>query len=212
MKRRFGVWLAASAVALTAWGPAASAAVHNYVMTLNGLSENPRVALADSIGHGSATIAYDDVAHTLALHIDFADLTGNTTATHFHAVTSTSGLPSIAFPDPNDAASAVTNVGVATTTPSLAGFPLGVKFGSYTNTLDLTLASSWNPAFVTAQGGIANAEAAFAGALAAGKTYWNVHTSFRGGGEIRGFPVLVPEPAAAAFAAIGFAALLRRRR
>jgi hypothetical protein len=42
---------------------------------------------------------------------------------------------------------------VATTLPTFAGFPLGVTSGTYINTLDLTLASSYNPAFVTANGG-----------------------------------------------------------
>ena len=210
MTRRFGGFLAARSVAVLAVAlltatQSAHATVFSYVMTLNAASENP---VNPSTGTGSATIAYDNVAHTLSLAMTFSGLSGTVTQTHFHAVTATSGLGGDA------AAAAVANVGVATTTPSLVGFPLGVTSGSYSNVLNLTDAGSWNPAFVTAQGSIANAETAFAGALAAGKTYWNVHTSFRTGGEIRGFPVLVPEPATAGLAALGLACLapLRRRK
>lgn len=194
---------AAVLVAIALSGSAADGEVIHYVTTLNAASENP---VNPSTGTGSATIDYDDMAHTLALHMDFSGLSGTTTASHFHAVTATSGLGGDA------AAAAVANIGVATTTPSLVGFPLGVTAGSYTDTLDLTNAGSWNSAFVTAQGSIANAEAAFAGALAAGKTYWNVHTSFRTGGEIRGFPVRVPEPTSVSLAALGFVGLLLARR
>ncbi len=198
LRRWFVQGLAAISVVIALAGSSAYGVVLNYVMTLNGASENP---VNDSVGTGAATIAYDNVAHMLALHMDFSGLTGTVTATHFHAVTATSGLGGDA------AAAAVANVSVATTTPSLVGFPLGVTSGTYTNTLDLTLASSWNPSFVTAQGSVSNAEAAFAGALAEGKTYWNVHTTFRPGGEIRGFPVFVPEPASMALVLIGCLAL-----
>jgi hypothetical protein len=74
-----------------------------------------------------------------------------------------------------------------TTTPTFAGFPLGVTAGTYDNTLDLTQASSFNPAFVTAQGSVANAEAALVQSLADGKAYLNIHSSVYPGGEIRGF-------------------------
>ena len=52
---------------------------------------------------------------------------------------------------------------MATTAPSFVGVPLGVTSGTFNATLDLTLASSFNPAFVTAGGGtVADAEAALA--------------------------------------------------
>src|SRR5439155_23025204 len=44
--------------------------------------------------------------------------------------------------------------------PDISGFPLGVTSGTYDNTLDLTLASSYNPVFVTDEGGVPQAEAA----------------------------------------------------
>jgi hypothetical protein len=189
-------------IALLMMSGTAHADVFHYIVNMNAASENPTNT---STGTASGTVDYDSTLHTLALHLDYSGLSGTVTATHFHAVTATSGVGSDAI------AASVANVGVATTTPSLPGFTLGLSSGSYDGTLDLTSAGSWNPAFVTAQGSIANCEAALAGALVDGKTYWNVHTTFRTGGEIRGFPV-VPEPTTAALAAIGLTGLCTRRR
>ena len=44
--------------------------------------------------------------------------------------------------------------------------------------------------------------------MEAGKTYWNIHSSTVGGGEIRGFLVPVPEPGALAFAGLAAAGLV----
>jgi hypothetical protein len=174
------------------------AAVFQYQVTLNGASESPANA---SAGTGSGTVTYDDAAHSLAISVLFSGLTGTTTASHIHAATAT----------------ALTGTsGVATTTPTFASFPSGVTSGSFNSTLDLTLASSYNPAYVTASGGTtAAAESALASAMAAGKAYLNIHTTFAAGGEIRGFIVPVPEPAetcAAVGAALGAFALYRRSR
>jgi hypothetical protein len=155
----------------------ARAALVQYVVSLSGPNESPVNA---SPGIGSGTVNYDDVAHTLALNVSFSGLTGTTTASHIHAATAVAGTGT---------------AGVATTLPTFAGFPLGVTSGSYLNTLDLTLASSYNPSYVTANGGTtATAEAALATAMAEGKAYWNIHSSTFGGGEIRGFLTPVPEP------------------
>jgi CHRD domain len=125
-------------------------------------------------GH-DATVTTDDVANTL-----FVDVTSGTTASHIHSPTPTPGSGT---------------AGVATTTPTFAGFPLGVTFGHYTNTLDLTLSSSYNPAFITANGGTtAFAEAALLAGLAAGEAYLNIHTTNFPTGEIRGFLTPVPGP------------------
>jgi len=131
--------------------------------------------------------------------VTFAGLLGPTTASHIHAPVLVPGG----------------NAGVATTTPTFAGFPLGVTSGTYLNTLDLTLASSYNPAFVTAHGGTpAGAEAALAGALLNGEAYLNIHTTAFPGGEIRGFLAL-PEPALTGVVAAGllgcFAVLCARQ-
>lgn len=105
--------------------------------------------------------------------------------------------------------------GVATQTPAFAGFPIGVTSGAYTSPIfDLADASTYNSAFVTAQGSIANAEAALAAGLAAGQAYFNIHSTVFPGGEIRGFLVAVPEPGTVSLLLAGLlgAVAVRTRR
>ena len=61
----------------------------------------------------------------------------------------------------------------------------------------MTLASSYNAAFITASGGTtAGAFAALLAGLNAGQAYFNIHTNIFQGGEIRGFLQETPLPAA----------------
>jgi hypothetical protein len=70
-----------------------------------------------------------------------------------------------------------------------------VTSGTYHQSFDLTLASSYNPAFVTANGGVGGAEAALETGILAGNSYLNIHSQTFPNGEIRGFLVRVPAPA-----------------
>jgi hypothetical protein len=78
----------------------------------------------------------------------------------------------------------------------------------------MTMASSYNPNFVDAAGGIPEAEAALFAGIMDGRAYVNIHTGMFPGGEIRGFLEPVPEPATFGIASAALAALLlvHRRR
>jgi CHRD domain/PEP-CTERM motif len=169
------------------------AGIISYDADLSGANEVPPNV---SPGTGFAVVTIDDIALTMRVQISFSGLLGTTTASHIHCCQPLG-----------------TNAGVATTTPTFAGFPLGVTSGTYDNTLDMTLASSYNPSFVTNNGGTVDSARAilFAG-IAGGQSYLNVHTNIFGGGEIRGQLIATPEPGTIGLALAGLGALWVRRR
>jgi hypothetical protein len=190
---RLTVALVATVLALPA-----SAARLVFFTPMDGPSEAPPVA---SPGTGWARVTFDDVALTMLVQAAFEDLVGTTTVAHIHCCT--------AVPE-------VGTVGVATQPGTFLGWPFGVTSGGYERTFDMSLAASYTGGFLGANGG--TAAGAFAGLIAgleAGRGYFNVHSSFAPGGEIRGFLVRVPEPGALVLIGLGLvivAVATRRRR
>ena len=190
---------AAAALCLSAGQ--APAAIFIYEATLSGPAESPPNA---SPGTGVARITIvDDVLDTMRVEVTFSGLLGTSTIGHIHCCTTTPG--SGAMPP-------------ATQVPSFVGFPTGATSGTYDHTFDLLDSATYNPAFVTANGGtVQGAELAFLSGLDTGRAYMNVHSTVFPGGEIRGFLTAVPEPSTWAmmilgFAGVGFMAYRRRNQ
>jgi hypothetical protein len=207
-KKRFAGLLAALPVALLLTASTANGENTQYGLSARGSWVNPPNA---SPGGGGGSLLYDDVAHTLQLVVGFGGLTGTVTGVHFHGPTSVPW-----FPDPGEnwdkARTETPNAGIAIGNPSLPGFPLGVTQGQYLMLLDMTQTSIYSAEFLASNGGTAaGAEAAFANLMATGRTYWDIHTSAFGDGEVRGFPE-VPEPASVWLALVGLSFLQLRRR
>jgi hypothetical protein len=196
MNRTVG-WTCAAVLVLSAAAMPAAAADKIYAAPLTGAAENPP---NDSAGGGAAIVTIDLDAITMRVQAMFAGLTGTVTAAHIHCCTPPPGT-----------------VGVATQTPIFVGFPQGVTFGAYDHTFDMTLASSYNAPFITNNGGTtAGAFNALVAGLDAGEAYFNIHSTFRTGGEIRGFLQPVPEPESyalmlAGLGLVGWAAARRRK-
>lgn len=173
-----------------------------FVGTLSELTESTHLT-PPSLGTGPVTVTINTDTFTMRVQATFSGLTGNTTNAHIHCCTSSPGAGT---------------AGVATQTPTFSGFPAGVKSGSMDQTFDMTLASSWNPAFITANGGTTStAFSALATGITDGKAYFNIHTSSVSGGEVRAFLVAAPVPEPETYALmlaglglLGFSAARRR--
>jgi hypothetical protein len=189
MIRPLAIILGAFALA----GPA-SASILIYTGAFSGANESPP---SGSLGTGFTTVTIDTTLFTMRTEANFTGLGTGTTAAHIHI-----------RPDSQTA-----NGGVATQLPSFVNFPLGVTSGTYDQTFDMTLASSWNPTYVTNNGGTtASAFSAFVSSLNSGLGYFNIHTTGFPGGEIRANLAPVPEPATILVLSLGAAALVRRRK
>jgi len=148
-----------------------TAASVSFDCAASGAAESPPTS---SPGAGTVYAEIDASANTMSIVASFSGLVGTTTAAHIHCCTATAGAGT---------------AGVATQVPNFNGFPLGVTAGSYTSPLcDLSSASSFNSAFIAANGGtVAAAASAFENGMDSGHAYFNIHTSVNPGGEIRYF-------------------------
>jgi hypothetical protein len=179
---------------------AAHADQMTFFANLSSANEVPPVV---SPGTGLATVVLDPTAHTIQITATFSGLTTPDTMAHIHCC-----------------APLGTNAGVATTVPAFPGFPLNVTSGmSSSEVFNLTMPLIYNPAFVTLQGGsLAQAEAVLVAGIIGGQSYFNIHTTEFGSGEIRGQLIAVPGPVVGAglpgliLASGGLLGWWRRRR
>lgn len=175
-----------------------------YSAPLLGSSEVPAVTTAGS-GFGKVTIDFGLL--TMRVEASFSGLSSTkgdgtpsgVTAAHIHCCTAPGN-----------------NASVASQSPTFA-FPIGATAGTFDQTFDMSLASSYSPGFISNNGGTTGfAFNALTVGLDAGRAYLNVHTNAFPGGEIRGLLAPVPEPETyalmlAGLGIVGWAAQRRRQ-
>src|SRR5215212_7455876 len=105
-------------IVLLASIPNAQAQIYRAV--LSGTNEIPVVVTP---GTGLAIVTLNPVTHQMRVKATFNSLIGTTTASHVHCCVVQPG-----------------NAGVATTTPTFPGTPLGVTAGSWDQTYDMSQA------------------------------------------------------------------------
>ena len=173
-----------------------SAIAQQSIFTAELLGSNERPNPNNSTGIGMATVTIDRAQGTMHVHETFSGLLGNATISHIHCCAGPDGT---AVP--------------ATTIPSFPGFPVGVTAGTYDQTFNMLEASSYNPAFISANGGTAaSAFGAFVAGLNNGTAYANIHTEMFPAGEIRGTLVPEPETYAMLLAGLAMVSMMSRRR
>ncbi|SEM81950.1 PEP-CTERM protein-sorting domain-containing protein [Nitrosospira multiformis] len=185
--------IAGCLLAATVSGPAIA---QQLIFTAELLGANERPDPNNSTGTGMATVTIDPDQGTMHVHETFSGLLAPTTVSHIHCC---------AGPDGTAAP--------ATTVPSFPGFPVEVTAGTYDQTFNMLETSSYNPAFISANGGTAaSAFNAFVDGLNNGTAYANIHTEMFQAGEIRGTLVPEPETYAMLLAGLAMVSMMSRRR
>ena len=181
MQAKF-VGAALGAIVLIGATPAEAAKI--YAGTLSGGAEVPHVATS---GSGSAIATINSALSSLTLSVVFFGLASGTRSATINCCALAG----------SNAASAI----------KLAGFPIGVKAGSYSHIFNLLSSASYTPGFRLANGGTAiSARNALIAGFEADKAYINITTGWRPLGEIRGQLTSidpVPEPMEWAMLMIG---------
>ncbi|SDE33005.1 CHRD domain-containing protein [Massilia sp. PDC64] len=195
MKHVLSVLALAAASTAVAVPAGAAPADPSYRAVASGALESPPNA-----SPGTSLVTIDLNGTQMFVDMPFRDLEGTTTDAHIHCCTSS------AF------------TGVAPVAVPFQDFPLGVRAGTYSNAIPLGDEMSYDPAFLSSNGGTASgAQSALIDAINANEAYVNIHTSLYPNGEIRGWLVAappVPETAEWSMLAVGLAGLMwmSRRR
>ena len=145
----------------------APAVAQQSIFTAELLGSNERPDPNNSPGTGTATVTIDLDQSTMRVQETFSGLLAPTTVSHIHCCAGPDG-----------------SAPPATTVPSFPGFPVGVTAGTYDQTFNMLDASSYNPAFISANGGTAaSAFDAFVDGLNNGTAYANIHTEMFQAGD-----------------------------
>ena len=183
----------ASVVALLSFGGVAvveATPILEYDAVLDGAQ---RVPPTGSLATGFADVTVDLGIDLLTFDLIFNGLAANPPGLHIHccAAPGATGTLAINFQ---------------------SGIPAATS-GAYVRTVDLTLASTYFPAFLAAHSGTAaQAEAALLAGLADGLAYVDIPDAQFPIGEIRGQLSAVPEPSTLLLLCTGLAAAARRSR